>query len=138
MGERTFTELPFVGDSAQALDVNESGWVLGKVRRYPKYQGILWSPTGQATLLPLIEFDDNAEPSAFNDAGTVVGYYNHTHDAFSSGPARAAIWDTTGIHDLNDLLPAGSGWTLNFANDINNHGQIIGTGTFHGQSVALS
>ena len=36
--------------------------------------------------------------------------------------------------DLNNVLPAGSGWVFNHAADINDNGRIIGTGTINGQS----
>jgi probable HAF family extracellular repeat protein len=34
--------------------------------------------------------------------------------------------------DLNELMPCDSGWDLNFANDINERGQIVGYGTVDG------
>ena len=34
--------------------------------------------------------------------------------------------------DLNSLLPAGSGWTLDEATAINDRGQIVGEGYYHG------
>lgn len=39
--------------------------------------------------------------------------------------------------DLNALIPAGSNWTLNEANDINEHGQIVGRGRLNGQERAF-
>jgi len=39
--------------------------------------------------------------------------------------------------DLNDLLPAGSGWVLDVASGINNLGQITGSGTINGQTHAF-
>ena len=40
------------------------------------------------------------------------------------------VWDdTNGMRNLNNLLPAGSGWTLTRATDINNDGFITGFGT---------
>ena len=37
------------------------------------------------------------------------------------------------MKDLNKLIPAGSGWVLLQAFGINNSGQIVGTGTIHGE-----
>ena len=35
--------------------------------------------------------------------------------------------------DLNALIPAGTGWVLERASGLNDHGQIVGRGTLHGQ-----
>jgi hypothetical protein len=36
------------------------------------------------------------------------------------------------MQDLNDLIPANSGWTLTHAREINNSGQIVGLGKING------
>jgi hypothetical protein len=36
------------------------------------------------------------------------------------------------LQDLNNLIPAGSGWVLNHASAINKSGQIAGFGTING------
>jgi len=36
------------------------------------------------------------------------------------------------MQDLNALIPANSGWTLNWAFAINDNGQITGSGTING------
>jgi hypothetical protein len=40
------------------------------------------------------------------------------------------------MKDLNTLLPAGSGWLLNTATDINDRGQIVGAGMHNGHHRA--
>lgn len=45
------------------------------------------------------------------------------------------VWSAeTGMRDLNHLLRPGSDWVLNSAADINAWGQIVGTGTFRGET----
>ena len=72
-----------------------------------------------------------------NDDGMVVGACFHAPSpeggrAFAWYPAR--IGGTTGdMKDLNDLIPADSGWTLIEARDINNLGQIVGWGRRNGK-----
>jgi hypothetical protein len=39
--------------------------------------------------------------------------------------------------DLNDLVPANSGWVLEAAHAINDNGQIAGSGTLNGQTRAF-
>ncbi len=67
---------------------------------------------------------------AINDFGVVVGEsrQDNTTD-------RAAFVYNNGLmENLNDLIDPDSGWVLNFALDINNSGQIVGTGTYNGQA----
>ncbi len=41
------------------------------------------------------------------------------------------------MQDLNSLIPAGSGWALSVARDINDAGQIVGEGVINGQQRAF-
>lgn len=54
-----------------------------------------------------------------NDAGQIVGI----------GRGRAFLYEGGRMSDLNTLLPADTGWTLQSAEGINNAGQIVGWGT---------
>ncbi|HEY3414530.1 MAG TPA: PEP-CTERM sorting domain-containing protein [Armatimonadota bacterium] len=47
------------------------------------------------------------------------------------------VFDTTGGRRLNDLIDPALGWTLWYASDINNAGQIAGTGFVNGQRHAF-
>jgi RHS repeat-associated protein len=68
-------------------------------------------------------------PYSINDAGDMVGTAT-----LSDGQQHALIFtDADGIRDLNALLPAGSGWFLTHAMQINNHRQIVGRGDHAGQ-----
>ena len=46
---------------------------------------------------------------------------------------HAFLWRAGTMYDLNTLLPKHSGWVLHDARSINNKGQIVGRGTFHGK-----
>lgn len=69
-----------------------------------------------------------------NNQGVIVGEVEVTPGNF-----RAAVFDElAGYRLLEDLIPADSGWdALGYATDINDLGQIVGTGAFHGQSRAF-
>ena len=72
------------------------------------------------------------EAIAINKRGDVVGY---------SGPddntPHACIWSQGVVTDLNTLIPAGSGWVLQRAVDINDSETILGIGDYQGQDRAF-
>jgi probable HAF family extracellular repeat protein len=66
---------------------------------------------------------------ALNNQGQVVGW--------SGGLSPYAfLWQNGEQVDLDRHLPADSGWHLIRANDINNHGQIVGYGKYHDKTRA--
>jgi probable HAF family extracellular repeat protein len=70
---------------------------------------------------------------AINDSGTVVGSSWVTGNLVTHGFLHAG--DT--MIDLNQLLPAKSGWTIDAAYGINSTGEIVGTGTLNGRTYAV-
>src|SRR5919202_1756487 len=62
-----------------------------------------------------------------NDEGTVVG------EAATTGADHAFVYKNSQMSDLNNFLPANSGWELLGAMDINDNGQIVAIGLFNGQ-----
>ena len=86
-------------------------------------------------LLPGETFD-NARALDLNDAGQIVGYVADFDNAPSFGGA-AVLWEAGEIFDLNSLIPADSGWNLLSANAINTQGQIVGFGSFGGNTRAF-
>ncbi len=67
-----------------------------------------------------------------NSAGVVVGW-----STIADNTALHAFLFDSQMRDLNDLIPAGSGWVLNRAYAINDAGQITGAGTLNGQDHAF-
>ncbi len=64
---------------------------------------------------------------SMNNCDVVVGGYGPDSDHY-----RAFIWSAAaGFRDLDTLIPAGSGWSLNSAAAINDRGEIVGSGAFH-------
>ena len=79
-------------------------------------------------VVPLVSPDGCLSDAAdINDSGVVVG------TSACDDTARSA-WVRTadGVVALDDLVPPGSGWTLDRATAINNRGEIVGAGTFNG------
>ncbi len=88
----------------------------------------LRTETGEIVTLDCLPGATQSEACDLNNAGQVVG--------FSGG--RAFLWDTEqGACDLNDLIPADSGWTLLRANAINAGGAIVGQGIIGGNRRAF-
>jgi len=70
-----------------------------------------------------------SNPRSMNACGVIVGSSGTFADSY-----RAFIWNATaGFRDLNNLIPADSGWTLQEATSINDRGEIVGWGVFHGE-----
>jgi hypothetical protein len=70
-----------------------------------------------------------SQPRAINNCDVIVGSFGPFADA-----ERAFIWDKSGgFRDLNTRIASDSGWTLESANSINDHGEIVGRGDYKGQ-----
>jgi probable HAF family extracellular repeat protein len=102
------------GPQASAEAVNSSGQIVGFAQTSSDAnEGFLYSG-GKMTGLGL-----NFYPDAINDHGVIVGQ-----------GAGGAVIDSGGtIQNLNGLVPAGSGITLNNAVGINDNGQIAANGS---------
>lgn len=71
-------------------------------------------------------------PRALNKDGIVVGSFGPNPEA-----QHAFVWDKAhGLQDLNTLIPANSGWTLEVASSINDRGEIVGWGDHDGAENA--
>ena len=107
--------------SAQALELNEAGQVVG----YAAGRAFLWQNGAKTDLGTL--GGPSATANALNEAGQIVG-----HSTFATGsPSRAVLWNNGTLTNLTpDLAPAES----SSATGINESGQIVGN---IGYSVAF-
>lgn len=71
--------------------------------------------------------------TGINNAGQVVGTSSILGDAASHG----FFYSDGAMRDLNSLIDPALGWTIHFAYDINDHGQIAAAGCRAGDCVAL-
>jgi len=111
----------------KADDINNAGQVTGS-----RFSTNSWSTLGEPFLwqsgtytalpAPNGQYDYNA--SAINEAGDVVGRYHNIVQQ-----ARACLWSKGEVYDLNSLVVGGPHETLMWAKDINDLGQIVGSGT---------
>jgi uncharacterized membrane protein len=111
-----------------AIDVNSYGQVVSYMRRdFATTHATLWTPDAVPALRDIHSLGHSSFPSSMNNT-LVVG------DVSSPGSRRAFVYSVCGgMVDLNTLIPAGSGWTLEFVRDVNNAGVIVGAAKRNGQ-----
>ena len=118
------------GPTARARDINDRGQIVGESDIGSVTHAFLWDDgVMQEVPLPL-PASGWSYAQGINDLGHIVGWMN------PSGlvPSRAFLYAAGVAVDLNDLIPAGPGWLLNAAYDINDAGQIVGVGTLAGNN----
>src|SRR5215203_287460 len=111
------------GSRSWASAINDSGQVVG-------YSYLAGDQNNHAFLYKDGKMTDlgtlggtSSEAKGINKSGQVVGWSDN-----SSGERHAFIYDSTnGMKDLNDLVPADLGWTIEEATAINSNGQIAAT-----------
>ena len=122
----TFTEIPRFPGAPSDGDLRVSAINgLGHVTGTSQTALVDGTPIFNAYLFDgakLIDLGVGASGHGINDLDHVVG----------SSQGGAFLHNGVGLQNLTALLDSGSGWNLQRAYDINNGGQIIGTGLFNG------
>jgi uncharacterized membrane protein len=119
--------------NCNAIAINESSVVVGQSGVIEVFPGsragvrpTLWLDAVPQELA-LLAGDNSGSPTSINDSNQVVG-----QSYFVGGPndasSRAALWEHGDIYDLNSISVLSPSTSLRSAHDINNSGQIVGTG----------
>jgi probable HAF family extracellular repeat protein len=110
--------------------INNLGVIVGQSGspKYPSGVAVYWDKSGKIQPIGTFAGGTTSFAGFINDAGEVLG-----ESTISGGDTHAFIWTTTtGLQDLNNLIPPNSGWDLNHASAMNAAGDIVGFGTING------
>ena len=135
----SLTLLPVLpgGQGGAANGINAAGTIVGTVSRTGPLGGLdaaVWQNNVLTDLGTLDAIQYN-QAEAVNAAGQIVG----TADPECQPCAAPEAWvgqPGGALTKLDTLIPAGSGWTLQRANGINDRGQIVGSGLHNGHMRA--
>jgi uncharacterized membrane protein len=130
----SFTVLPDLGgEFAWATNVSDGGTICGgSFDSSSQIVAVLWeAQTLHLIPLPDPPFGAYARVQDVNDQGVAVGEVCLSIEC-EPGDSRALVWRDGGVHDLNDLIPPGSGWTLFSAESVNESGEIVCIGAQNG------
>lgn len=123
------------GTFSAAFAINDSGEIAGSADTADSgglLHAFLYSH-GRMLDLGTIPGQPSSEARAINRYGDVVGFTSSGHYT----DYHAFLYSNGVMKDLNDLIPNGSGWSLQLALGINDRGQITGSGTINNQTHAF-
>ncbi len=123
------------GVNSSAFAINDLGQVAGYSSCATDcLHAVLWSKVKGSILdLGVLPGATASYAQGINNDGQVVGWLYDGINNF-----HAFVWSpSTGMLDLNNFIPANSGWVLQQAYAINDLGQIVGYGTVNGQNEAF-
>jgi probable HAF family extracellular repeat protein len=131
--EKGLTDLGSLGGRMTTpTDLNHSKQVVGYAQTSSGEHHAFLYLAGRLTDLGTLPGGTQSYAYAINNVGQAVG----TSDS-SSGAQRAVLFHGDQVRDLNDSIPVGTNWILTEARDINDAGQIVGTGVVDGQVHAF-
>ena len=122
--------LPGDTDSA-AFSVNATGVAVGYSAGAGRFRAVAFKD-GTVIALGTVKNLPNAQALSIDKEGIAVGTADA--DGFNH---HAVVFVGAKAYDMNAYLPAGSGWTLESANAINDSGQVVGEGIHNGQTRAF-
>jgi len=154
-GAMTLLPIPAAYLGGRAYQVNVGGQIIGDVLpTNGDRHAALWRG-GHVDDLGTLPGDSVSIGSALNGQGEAVGSSSREDDPVQSllrgslggltavrnfldrGTTRAFVYAGGRMQDLNELIPRSADWTLQGASDINDKGQIVGSGLHHGRQRAF-
>ncbi|WP_445245660.1 putative Ig domain-containing protein, partial [Microcoleus sp. OTE_8_concoct_300] len=117
--------------TTRAWDINNQSQVVGQSGS----KAFFWSSNGGIKDLGSLG-SGSSQALAINNQTQVVGKSNDSAFIWSDSNSNGQS-DPGEMTDLNTLIPSNAGWSLTEAQDINDAGQIVGTGIINGQTHAF-
>ena len=127
------------GLESDAQDLNNAGEVVGRsdtgriADDHWAFHAYVWQDGVMTDLRPL-PGDEFSSATGINQAGDAVGW-SRSH--WFAGSFRAVLWVDHVAVDLNSVIRTPWNWALNTTYDINDAGQIVGTGLLDGTSATF-
>ena len=126
------------GPDAGAWGVNDAGQVVGGAMNADEQaRAFIWDETNGIHELGYLTGWNSSWASDVNAGGAAVGSGYNTWSEYGPTDGRAALFMNGTTYDLNDMIPADSGWVLIGAYGINDYGQISGWGYLEGEVRAF-
>jgi probable HAF family extracellular repeat protein len=129
------------GNYSSGVGINDSLQITGTsgILDAANVHGFLWDK-GKMTDLGVLPTGNSSQGIGINAWGEVVGGSDiFIPSQVDFGPpgtyiSHGFLYSNGQLQDLNDLIPANSGWVLGAASGINDRGEIVGTGTINGET----
>ncbi len=125
-----------LNDAAQVVGVSGPRYSGGNFALFQPREGFVWAD-GHMTGLGFLPGATVSEGNGINSFGQVVGRSYSGGGVYVESGQRAFVWDKGTMTDLNSLIDPAQGWSLTAAIDINDQGQILGTGWVNGETHAF-
>lgn len=133
------------GDTSSANAINNLNQIVGNSEfssETEEHHAFLWDEVNKMQDLGTLGYrppdKDSSVAYDINIHGVVVGGSSASSSSEGVGGQMACIWDDINvIRDLNNLIPADTGWLLGTAFAINDYGQIVGYGHYNGEKHAF-
>jgi probable HAF family extracellular repeat protein len=122
------------GDWSIAYAVNDAGQIVGQAYTSNNVgaHAFLWQ-NGTMIDLGTLTGGNYASALAINSTGQEVVGTSTVPSNSGYLIYHAFVYEPGSMTDLNNLIPAGSGWLLQSATGVNDAGEIVGYGTYQGQ-----
>jgi probable HAF family extracellular repeat protein len=125
--------------ASEAVGINKDGVAIGwsyKHNQTPPVGRAFFYDGGETIPLDPLKGDPFSRARDIDESGRVVGW-SRGLNGNEAEQFSAVLWESGQAKNLNDLIPADSGWDLVDAYAINESGQIVGSGFRDGNTSRL-
>lgn len=139
VGDTGITDISEPGQfsTSMAMGVNDAGTIVGYSNHGSgSAKAVIFNGDGTVQDLGSLGLSDS-QALDINESGEIVGNVFGLNQDESEYIFHGFYYNNGVMTDLDDLIGAGSGWSIQEAQGINNRGQIVGAGMYNGQYRAF-